>query len=62
MNTQNKRLLNVVELCEYIGLGKTKATEWGKAIGADKRIGRRLLFDRTIIDRAIDQDTLASKE
>ena len=51
----NKRLLNVAELQEYVGLGKSKSIEWGKAIGAEKRIGRRLLFDRVIVDKAIDE-------
>ena len=52
---ENKRLLNVNELCEYIGMGKTRTIAWGKAIGAEKRIGRRLLFDRVIVDKAIDE-------
>ena len=51
----NKRLLNVAELQEYIGMGKSTATAGGKAIGAEKRIGRRLLFDRVIVDKAIDE-------
>ena len=54
-NMENKRLLNVNELCEYINMGKTRAAAWGKAIGADIRLGRRLLFDRVIVDKAIDK-------
>ncbi len=50
-----KRLMNVSELCEYISMGKSRAVTWGKAIGAEKRIGRRLLFDRVIVDKAIDE-------
>ncbi len=52
---ENKRLISVAELQEYIGMGKTKAVAWGKAIGADTRLGRRLLFDRVIVDKAIDE-------
>ncbi len=51
-----KRLLRTQEFCRYVGLGKTKGIEWAKSIGAVKHIGKRLLFDRVIIDRAIDNN------
>lgn len=51
-----KRLLSVQEFCRYVGLGKTKGIEWAKSIGAVKHIGSRVLFDRVIIDRAIESN------
>lgn len=54
MNLDGKRLLDVKELAAYTGLGLTRAAEYGKALGAVYRIGRRVLYDRKIIDRAID--------
>ena len=50
----NKRLLDTKEACNYTGLGPTKIREWGKEIGAIKHIGRRVLFDRVILDKFID--------
>ncbi len=57
-----KRLLNKSEFCKYIGMGHTKAEAWAKEIGAVKHIGRRVLYDRVIIDKAIDKIGQASKE
>lgn len=53
---EGKRLLNTKELCNYIGMGESRGVEWAKGIGAAKRIGRRLLFDRYIIDKALDEN------
>ena len=47
-----KRLLSVKDLQWYVGLGKNRATEWGRKIGAERRIGKRVFFDREIVDRA----------
>ncbi len=50
-----KRLLNTQEFLDYVGLGRTKGTEWAKEIGAMKHIGRRTFFDVVIIDKALDE-------
>lgn len=52
-----KRLLNRAELCTYIGMGHVRAEEWARKHGALKRIGRRVLYDRVAIDKAIDENT-----
>ncbi|WP_288780523.1 polyprenyl synthetase solanesyl diphosphate synthase [uncultured Dialister sp.] len=49
-----KRLLNRAELCAYIGMGHSRAEAWAKQNGACKHIGRRVLYDRVIIDRVLD--------
>lgn len=49
------RLLNERQLCTYIGLGRNKAMEFGEKCGAFKRIGARVLYDKKIIDKAIDE-------
>ena len=51
----NKRLLNIRELMDYTGLGESKAKRWAREIGAYKKIGRRTVYDRTIIDKSIDE-------
>ena len=60
MNKQNitgtieeKRLLNIKEVCTYIGVGQTQARRYMEDIGATRRFGKRVLFDKHIIDDAI---------
>ena len=53
-NITGKRLLNRRELCAYIGMGQSRGVEWAKGIGAAIRIGGRLLFDKCVIDKAIN--------
>jgi hypothetical protein len=50
----NKRFLNVAELSEYIGLGKTKTREFGAKHGAVRKLGSRTLYDRVVIDKVLD--------
>lgn len=49
------RMLDINSLCEYIGLGKTKATEFGEKCGAKRRIGKRVLYDKRIVDKVLDE-------
>ena len=53
-NIAEKRLLNIDELSAYTGLGKTSVRQWAEKAGAAKHFGRRVLFDKSIIDRALD--------
>ena len=50
----NKRMLDGEELCNYLGLGRNRARDFAKSLGADRHYGRRVVYDRVIIDRAID--------
>ena len=50
-----KRPFTMKELMEYTGLGESKAREWAREIGAARKIGRRTVYDRTIIDKSIDE-------
>ena len=49
------RMLDVDDLCAYLNMGKTKATEFGEKCGAKRRIGKRALYDKRIIDQALDE-------
>lgn len=49
------RLINTEELAAYVGIGKAKAASFGKEAGAAVRLGSRLLFDKRIIDKKLDQ-------
>ena len=48
------RMLDVDGLCAYISMGRTRAVEFAKAAGAEKRIGKRCLYDKRILDEALD--------
>lgn len=54
-NETTARLLDLNELQIYAGLGRNKAIEWGKAIKADVHIGRRVLYDRVVIDKVLSE-------
>lgn len=50
-----KRLLSVREGADYTGIGVVNFRIWAEQIGAVRRIGSRVLFDKTIIDRELDR-------
>lgn len=54
-NNEDTRLLSVLELMSYIGVGRNSAIAFGKEHDALIKIGSRTLFDKKIIDKALDQ-------
>ena len=52
--TIERRLMSLSEAAAYIGQGATKTREWAESIGAKKKFGSRALYDRRIIDEALD--------
>ena len=56
--TDCKRLLDITELAQYIGMGKTYSRKWADEIGAVKHFGRRVLFDRNVVDSALDNNKM----
>lgn len=51
----DKRMLNIKEVCIYTGMGQTRARQYMDTIGATKQFGRRVLFDKTVIDKALNE-------
>lgn len=49
------KLLTSKELQQYLKVCRTTAEKFGKECGAERRVGRKLLFDQDIIDQAIRQ-------
>lgn len=49
-----KRLLNIAEFCFYSGLQRKLASRLAKEIGIEKRIGRRVMYDRVLFDKWCD--------
>lgn len=54
-NFSSKRLLDAIEVCTYTGLGRCAARAFMDEIGATRKFGRRVLFDKTVIDAALDK-------
>lgn len=52
--TPEKRMLSILEAAEYIGMGKTKARIWLEEIHAIRKIGSRVLCDKSVIDAYLD--------
>lgn len=52
-----KRLLDAAEVCYYLSLGRNRGIEFAKSIGAERKIGRRCLYDKSVIDKALDAMT-----
>lgn len=50
-----KRMLSEKEACCYIGLGRSSTRNYCQSIGAITHIGRRILFDRYKIDKALER-------
>ena len=50
----NKRFLTITEAADYLTLGKSKANSFCEAIGAKKKIGKRCVYDRSVIDAYFD--------
>ena len=53
----DKRMFNVDELQMYMGVGKGSAIAFAKEHGALKHIGKRVIFDKNLIDKALDSIT-----
>ena len=50
-----KRMLSIKEAAFYTGLGTTSVRQWLDEIGAIRKIGKRILCDREVIDRAFNE-------
>lgn len=61
MPDERNRLMDADELGRYICLGRNSAMAFGKEIGAEIRIGRRILFDRVKVDQYLDSATGGKK-
>ena len=52
-----KRLLDIDEGAKYCGLGRVTFRKYADTIKATRKIGSRVLFDRLVIDKALDACT-----
>lgn len=57
-----KRMFSIKEAAIYCGLGLNRTREWMDVIGATRHFGARVLFDRHVIDAALDALTVPQAE
>ena len=55
VDVRGKRLLGIDDAAKYIGMGRVMTRNIMDEIGATRHIGRRVLFDKKIIDEALDK-------
>lgn len=48
------RMLNQKQAEAYTGMGRNSLVEFARKIGARRKIGRMVLYDRTVIDAGLD--------
>ena len=53
-----KRLIDANEVCMYLSLGRNRGLEFARSIGAERKIGRRSLYDKVVIDRYLDKQAM----
>lgn len=58
LEVSEKRLLTAKEAESYTGLGRHSLRSWGENIRAIRKIGRRVLFDKTVIDSELSKGTI----
>lgn len=49
------RMMNVEQGCAYTGLGNNSFRVWAEKIGSKRKFGARALYDRKVIDEALDK-------
>lgn len=49
-----KRLLSITEATMYLGIGRNTALKYLEQIGAKRQIGRRVLYDKQLIDEYLN--------
>lgn len=53
--TIEARLLSVNEVAQYVGMGINRAAEFAAQAGARRQFGKRVLYDRQVIDKYLDR-------
>lgn len=51
-----KRLISINEAMVYLGVGRSSALKFLDDIGAKRKIGRRTLYDKVIIDQHFNKE------
>ena len=55
LNVIEPRLLREQEAIQYTGLGRNSFRQWAAQIGAVRRFGKSVRYDKQVIDREFDR-------
>lgn len=56
-NTENRRYVSLREWADYAGIGLTNAKKAAVRIGAEKRIGKRCVYDLQALDKYFEDES-----
>ncbi len=56
-DTEDRRMIVELEAAAYVGMGRSSFREWAKQIGARRKFGRSVRYDKKVIDAALDAMT-----
>ena len=54
-NIDNRRMMLELEGAAYVGMGRTNFRTWAREIGARRKFGRAVRYDKVVIDKALDE-------
>lgn len=54
-NIEGIRMMSAEQGQKYVGLGRHTFRKWADNIGATRHFGRRVMFDKYVIDKALDR-------
>ena len=57
-NAEFKRLFSINEAAVYLGIGRSTAISYLEQIGAKRKIGRRTLYDKQVIDSVLEKQAM----
>lgn len=55
-NIETVRMIDVRQGAEYCGMGRDTFRKWAEQIGAVRRFGQLVRFDKKVIDAALDAE------
>lgn len=55
IDISQKKMLSTKEAMSYYGLSRVYLRAWATKLGAVKKIGRRVFYDKNIIDKFVEQ-------
>lgn len=55
---ESKKLISINEAVVYLGVGRSTTISYLEKIGAKRKIGRRTLYDKQVIDSALEKQAM----
>ena len=56
LNPVEQRMFSINEAAIYLGIGRSTAIQFLQEIGAKRKIGKRALYDKNIIDEYLNNN------